>query len=205
MAKSESEDFIEQKILQGLPITVHRPSMIIGNTYTGAILHFHIFYTLIQFLSGQMTGGFLPTLGQRKLDVIPVDFVSHAITSAAIDQNTRGKVLHLCSGPEYSIPLLELSILSRTQLSSHHIKLPALKWIPQVLALALSKATTYLPKHPATRTLKSLPHFLNYLSTKQEFLNTDTKAWLKTHNLAVPTPEAYLPAVFDYWIRRTHE
>lgn len=42
-SKAEAELILEEYLIKGFPITVHRPSMIVGHSKTGHILHFQIF------------------------------------------------------------------------------------------------------------------------------------------------------------------
>src|SRR5206468_3341904 len=57
-AKAEAEVLVAQGVAEGLPITVHRPSMVVGDSRTGDVLRFQIFYHLVEFLSGRRTFGF---------------------------------------------------------------------------------------------------------------------------------------------------
>ena len=107
-AKAEAEDYVRTEAERGLPLTVHRPSMVVGDSRTGAIAHFQVFYHLCEFLSGRRTLGLCPRLGQTRLDTVPADYVARAIAWSSGQSETAGKVLHLCSGPHDSIPLPEL-------------------------------------------------------------------------------------------------
>ncbi|MEQ8662399.1 MAG: SDR family oxidoreductase, partial [Gammaproteobacteria bacterium] len=80
-AKAEAETLIEAAVADGFPATVHRPSMVIGNSRTGAVIHFQIFYFICDFLSGRRTFGVYPKLDTGLLDVIPNDFVGRAIAA----------------------------------------------------------------------------------------------------------------------------
>ena len=56
-AKAEAEDFLFEKLAEGIPLTVHRPSMVVGNSQTGKVRQFQVFYHLCDFLAGRKTGG----------------------------------------------------------------------------------------------------------------------------------------------------
>lgn len=59
-SKSEAEDLVWAAMDRGLPVTLHRPSMVVGDSRDGRTLHFQVFYHLIEFLSGRATGGWVP-------------------------------------------------------------------------------------------------------------------------------------------------
>ncbi len=64
-AKFEAEQWLLQKMEAGFPATIFRPSMVVGDTQTGKIIRFQVFYFLAAFLTGQRTAGILPRLRRR--------------------------------------------------------------------------------------------------------------------------------------------
>ena len=71
-------------------------------------MHFQVFYHLCEFLSGVRTFGIMPTLGQTRLDTVPVDWVADVIAWSSSQAGTAGEILHLCSGPARAIGLVDL-------------------------------------------------------------------------------------------------
>ena len=61
-AKAEAEVVVARGVAEGLPITVHRPSMVVGDSRSGEVIRFQIFYHLVEFLSGRRTFGFFPAV-----------------------------------------------------------------------------------------------------------------------------------------------
>ena len=50
-SKAAAEDFLQDKIaLYNLPATIHRPSMVVGDSQTGKIIHFQVFYYICEFI-----------------------------------------------------------------------------------------------------------------------------------------------------------
>ncbi len=79
-AKAEAEDYLREQIEQhNLPVTVHRPSMVVGDSKTGKIIHFQVFYYLCEFIAGRRTLGILPYFGDAVVDTVPVDYVAQVI------------------------------------------------------------------------------------------------------------------------------
>ena len=96
--------YLFKEISAGLPATVHRPSMVVGDLRTGKVIHFQVFYYLAEFFSGLKTWGVVPRTAGIRLDIIPSDYVA------------RG--LHLSSSRQ--APLALLPPLLRQKLPSGH-------------------------------------------------------------------------------------
>src|SRR5262249_47879396 len=67
-AKAEAETFLLEHMARGLPATVHRPSMVVGDSRDGRIIQFQVFYHLCEFLSGRRTAGVIPGARDIRLD-----------------------------------------------------------------------------------------------------------------------------------------
>jgi thioester reductase-like protein len=201
-AKSEAEHVLLGQIRGGQPITIHRPSMVVGDSRTGKILHFQVFYHLGDFLSGLRTEGVLPDTANVKLDIIPADYVAQAIYLASTRQETAGRIFHLCSGPERSWTLTRYTQRLREMLALRGQPLPALQRMSLAdfrnwCAQAVERAS------PGTqRFLKALPYLLDYLQEEQLFDNSQSDRWLSAAGLPLPDPDQYLQQVMNvYWSR----
>jgi nucleoside-diphosphate-sugar epimerase len=198
-AKAEAEDYIRTEIEAGLPVTVHRPSMVVGDSRTGRIAHFQVFYHLCGFLSGARTWGLYPDLGRMRLDTIPADFVGAAIGWYSRQQGTVGEIVHLCSGPEGSIPLVQLKAIIESILRQHGAQLPRpLRVSPRMFRI-LARSFELVVDSKTRRALRTLPVFLEYLASDQGFANGKTGATLAAARVPWPAPEDYLPKVLGYY------
>jgi nucleoside-diphosphate-sugar epimerase len=199
-AKAEAEETVEREIAAGLPATVHRPSMVVGDSRTGRIRHFQIFYHLVEFLSGGRTFGFLPPLNDRHVDLIPVDCLAEAIAWSSRSPDTAGAILHLCAGPDKAVTLKALKERVRSRMAQRGIRLPGLRTVPAAwLAGAARLAVPMLPARLG-RAVATLPVFLGYLAEDQSFSNDRTSALLARAGIAVPAPSEYLHQVIDYYL-----
>lgn len=198
-AKSEAERLIWTEG-DGLPITLHRPSMVVGESRSGRTKHFQIFYHLCEFLSGSRTFGIMPDLSQTSLDTIPVDWVADAICWSSNHVETAGRIFHLCSGPSGAIALDKLQDRVRQTWSLHGRDLPKirrvnrrlLEWMVPLLASFVGEKTG--------RALRGLPPVLAYLAEKQGFSNTETARLLSAAGLPIPPVMDYLDPVLDYYL-----
>jgi hypothetical protein len=149
--------------------------MVVGDSKTGKIIHFQIFYHLCEFISGRRTFGILPNLDDARLDTVPVDYVAQVIYwSSRAGSNTAGKIFHLCSGPELSIRLTELQQIVRKQMQNRGIKLPVTISIPSAFFTLFLKLITFLVSEKRRRPMKALPIFVDYFADKHAFDNKQT-------------------------------
>ena len=198
-AKAEAELGMRQAVDAGLPLTVHRPSMVIGDSRTGYAQHFQVFYFLLEFLSGRRTGGIFPDLGDAHLDIVPADFVAEAIVRSSQSAATRGRILHLCGGPAAAIPLDRLQAIVRETLARRGEVLPRIRSVPRAWFRHGAGALRWLVNKRARAALGTLPVFLDYLDTEQAFDNTLTREWLAREGIVLPHPDAYLARVLDFY------
>lgn len=187
-AKAEAEDIIEEEIKKGLPATVHRPSMVVGDSITGKIIHFQIFYHLCEFLSGRLTLGVVPNLKGYTLDIIPSDYVARAIAWSSTQASSTGKILHLCSGPRQAIYLMDLM----KHVKGTFNKSPSAKIVPLWLFKGSLPLISLFVPSKARRAMKALPVFFDYLGHEQAFENHDTKGMLEEIGIPLPQPDAYI-------------
>lgn len=198
-AKAEAEELVFRAAEGGLPVTVHRPSMVVGDSRTGRVISFQVFYHLCELLSGRRSGGFVPRTRGVRLDTIPCNLVADAIVWASRNDEGAGSVLHLCSGPEGSIEISELTDLVRIVLENLGVPLPRLRRIPFRLLLAGARTLSPLMDEKARRGMKNLPMFKQYAESRQFFENRKTKAMLSAAGIEIPTIDQYLEPVLRYY------
>ena len=200
-AKAEAEDYIREQTEKGLPVTVHRPSMVVGDSKTGKIIHFQIFYHLCEFLSGKRTLGVVPDTGGAKLDTIPADYVAKIIAWASMNRETSGRVLHECSGPEHSLKISDLGERVRRAFQVKEKYGIRTIQIPVWLFKAALPVIGLLVPARSKRAMKALPVFFDYLSSDQGFDNRKTREILEG-NLRFPHVDEYLGNVLDCYLEK---
>jgi len=204
-AKAEAEEIVRSAIArEGLPVTVHRPSMVIGDSRDGRIIHFQIFYFICEFLSGRKTLGLYPDFGEVRLDVIPVDWVAEAIVASSLDPETAGEIFHLCSGPELAPRLEDLKATVRTAFKAHGLSVPPGIRLPRRGFAALARLAARLAPVSQRKALATLPIYLDYLADRQGFDNAKYTAWLARRGMSSPRPEDYLPGMLDYYLNKRY-
>lgn len=182
-AKAAAEHLCWSAIDHGLPVTIHRPSMVVGDSRTGQVISFQVFYHICEFLTGRRSWGWLPLFGNVTLDIVPVDYVVAAIHASMNNPQTTGRALHLCAGPDEAWPLEDLMQEVRRYYVEMGSTLPTLHRAP---VRAFEHAMKLLGRVTIGRTarfMQALPHFFAYLKEQQQFC-VETTAQV----LGIPLP-----------------
>lgn len=200
-SKAEAEELVRAAMEQErLPITLHRPSMVIGDSRDGRIIHFQIFYFICDFLSGRRTYGILPDLREVRLDIIPVDAVAGAIARASQDPRTEGRIFHLCSGSERSIRLKTLREIARDTFKRRGVPVPSGILLPHPVFSLVQRLAVRLAPADRRRALSTLSIYLDYLGDQQGFDNRQFLEWLSASGTSLPRWEDYLPRVLGRFL-----
>ncbi len=198
-AKAEAESLLFDEVRAGLPATVHRPSMVVGDSRTGAVLRFQVFYHLSRFLAGMNTWGVVPDTGGYQLDLIPVDYVARMIHLANGSPETAGRVFHLASGPDLAPRLSDLRDRLRSYFRDKGERLPRLRILGRGWVRALLPLFGWMAPAKARRAFQGLHLFLDYLDEEQTFANGKARAFAAERGLVVPPIEDYFRNVMKYW------
>lgn len=197
-SKSEAERYVLGHAGQ-LPVTLHRPSMVVGRADTGKIIHFQVFYHLCEFLSGKYTRGMIPKTHGVSLDTVPVDYVAKAIIYSALHPNeTTGKIFHLCAGPNDAMLIPDLVSLVHEKLGGSAVSRP--RAIPSQIFRGALPVMAWFVGEREKRALRNLPIFLDYLAVPQHFSNERSRKFFAHAGIELPTPSSYLSNVLAYYL-----
>ena len=102
-SKFEGEQLIQAAKTE-LPVSVFRPSMVVGDSKTGAIKTFNTFYFPLRlYLTGKMR--FMPVSCSLRINMVPVDYVAKAVSAMTFKPGAEGKIFHVVA-PYESLPQL---------------------------------------------------------------------------------------------------
>ena len=102
-SKYEGEQLVQAAKTE-LPISVFRPSMVVGDSKTGAIKTFNTFYFPLRlYLTGKMR--FMPVSRSLRINMVPVDYVAKAVAQLTFEPKAEGKTFHVVA-PYESLPKL---------------------------------------------------------------------------------------------------
>ncbi|MBI4465884.1 MAG: SDR family oxidoreductase [Acidobacteria bacterium] len=94
--KYEAEALVRTALGRELPIVIFRPSVTVGDTKTGRIASFNLFYQVVRILGSGMLSHW-PDLRERKVNIVPVDYVARAIRRGLQVAWALGRTFHLVS------------------------------------------------------------------------------------------------------------
>ena len=171
-----------------LPVTIHRPSVVCGDSRTGETAKYDGVYYLINYLRMWPGALSLANIGNAdvRLNVVPVDFVVEAMAALAADDEAAGETVQLAD-PEPLTTEELFDIISRN-LSGREslVTLPA-PIVRTTLNLPLNEKVTGLPR-------VGVPYFF----LKQTYDTARSTALLAPRGVRCPRFPDYVPALIDF-------
>lgn len=187
-SKFEAETVVRAR-MSDLPVTVFRPSIIIGDSRDGHTAAFDTFVLPLRLIaSGRVRA--IPGSPDFRLDLVPVDFVADAMVRLLDDDRSRGRTYHLVSGWERSLslrPLLETAVRVTGGVPS-----PPLTFVTPGSALCLSPED-----------LRLIAPFFAYLDQEKRFDASTLESHLGDLVRDRPDPELVVTRFLTF-CRRTH-
>lgn len=178
-----------------IPVTILRPSIIIGNSGTGATTSFKAFYWPVRvYASGQMR--LLPGVASCRIDLVPVDFVAAATLHLTSLPETVGGCFHLTAGHDNLVTLREI-MEATTQFFG--LKTPPLI-NPALLKLLEGKVGRRVLGEHVHKTLMLGTPYYPYLALNLEFDNSRTQHYLSQAGIAVPSIRDFFNRLFQYCV-----
>jgi nucleoside-diphosphate-sugar epimerase len=207
-SKAEAELVVWEAMGRGLPVTIHRPSMVVGDSRDGRTLHFQVFYHLMEFLSGRATGGWVPRLPHFRLDVVPNDYVARALAASIRNPGWAGQVLHLSAGRDGSWPLDRYVETLPALFSGGGLPTLSPHRFPWAMFRFLVPFAAFLGPAHRRKSFRNLPRFLSYLRETTYFDNQNACRLLGAIGVGLPVIGEFLPRVMDRytrgWSNRNH-
>lgn len=104
-SKYKAEKLVREALAQGLPATIFRPSIVVGDSRTGEVSEFNVIYPFMKlFAHGILT--ILPTRLENSFNIVPINFVIKASLTIANQPSSLGKTFHLVTKTPPTIGML---------------------------------------------------------------------------------------------------
>jgi thioester reductase-like protein len=174
-----------------LPITIHRPAVVCGDSRTGETAKYDGIYYLIHYLLKwpAVLSAFNIGNSEVALNLVPVDFVVEAMSVLAREPKAIGKTLQLADPQPLSTEELFNSISRCIEGREARLTVPA----------SLVHTSLMLPLAPK---ITGLPHSaVPYFFLKQTYDTAQATELLKPHNVSCPPFESYVATIVDYAAR----
>ena len=171
-----------------LPVTIHRPAVVCGDSKSGETGKYDGVYYLIHYLLRWPSMLSLINIGNHKvsLNLVPVDFVVDAIAALAFEDQVIGKTLQLADPAPLTTNQLFNAIATSIDGRRSKITAPA-KWVRFFLMLPPSPRITGLPHH-------AVPYFF----VKQVYDTSQSQAALAPYGIRCPPFASYVDRIVDY-------
>jgi len=174
-----------------VPVTIHRPSVVCGDSRTGETAKYDGIYYLIHYLRMQPNLLRLINIGNRavRLNLVPVDFVVEALVTLALDELSVGVTVQLADPDPLTSRDLFDTIARSIAGRASRIAVPA----------PLVRSTLSLPFSPR---LTGLPHAaVPYFFLDQTYDTTHARRLLEPHGVRCPRFTDYVDALVEFVAR----
>ena len=184
-----------REAMDDVPVTIYRPAIVVGDSRTGETQKFDGPYYMLRTIARSLRmGGRIPQFGASAapFNVVPVDFVVDALTTAATDEASVGETLHLVD-PEPVTSLELMKILSRTYADRE----PSYRLPSKAVELSLRSKTVRRAFSGAP------PESIVYLNHPVRFDTRRASDLLARHGLRCPRFEEYVGPMVQFF--KAHE
>ncbi len=173
---------------QELPVTIHRPAVVCGDSTTGETAKYDGVYYLIHYLLSWPSVLTMINIGNYEvsLNLVPVDFVVDAMAALAFDERAIGKTVQLADPSPLTTNELFNSIARSVNGGRSRITAPP-SWVRFFLMLPPSPRITGLPHH-------AVPYFF----VKQLYDSSQARELLAPHGIHCPPFENYVDKIVDF-------
>jgi thioester reductase-like protein len=171
-----------------LPLTIHRPSVVCGDSRTGETAKYDGVYYLINYLRISPRALSLANIGNSdvRLNVVPVDFVVEAMAALASDAAAVGETVQLADPAPLTTEEL-FDVISRNLSGRESLLTVPAPLVRTTLNIPLNEKVTGLPR-------VGVPYFF----LKQTYDTSRSSALLAPHGVRCPRFHEYVPALLDF-------
>jgi len=193
--KFEAELLVRDAMAE-LPITVFRPSIIVGDSKTGKTTTFNAMYVPVKLIHHGLVS-ILPGSWKTPVDVVPVDFVCDAICQIMLHAGDGvGKTYHLCAGGGRATTAGEIvdSAVDHFNLTEIQNPIPRVRFLP----LESYRAMKPFLDHRQARTSQAICDYAPYLDIERTFDDTNARSALQGTGIVPPPYSQYHRTLLDY-------
>jgi len=183
---------VENLKKDNVPLTIYRPSIVVGDSKTGETAKYDGVYYLIRYLRKLPSLLRLVNVGNKKvqLNLVPVDFVVEAIAALAKDERAIGQTFALADPHPLTTEELFDTISEVLTNKKSIIKPP-----PGII-----EKTLLLPFSPM---FSGLPHSgVSYFFVPQIYDTRAANKLLAVHNIACPNFRSYVRNLLEFVERK---
>ena len=177
-----------------LPITIHRPAVVCGDSRTGETVKYDGIYYLIRYLLKwpSVLSNFNIGNNDVTLNLVPVDFVVDGMAALAQDPLSIGKTIQLADPNPLTTRELFNTIARSISGRKSRVTVPA----------SLVESSLMLPFSPP---ITELPHYaVPYFFLKQTYDTAEASRLLGPRGISCPPFDGYVGAIVNYAAQHPH-
>jgi thioester reductase-like protein len=183
-SKFEAEELV---LSSGLPTTILRPSIVVGDRRSGWTAAFNVLYwPLRAFARGLYPA--VPAVPSSPVDAVSIDYVADAIYELCRSEAGIGQVYHVTAGTQAS------SVAELVEIASRYFKRPAPRVLPPDEFAEFAKGMTGAQQSALGRSAAYFPYF----AVSTEFDNTRALARLAPAGITAWPLASYLERLLDF-------
>ncbi|MGN6574600.1 MAG: SDR family oxidoreductase [Nocardioides sp.] len=188
--KFEAEMLVRKAMTDGLPATIYRPGIVVGDSHTGETQKYDGPYFLATFLRRQLPLAVVPAVGDAdrvKVWLVPRDFVVAAMDELSVHAHSSGRTYALTDPrPPTARHLVETF--------ARHLGKRVL-WVP----LPLRPARLLIESVPGMERLLGLPaEALDYFASPTSYSTRNTTTDLAGSGLECPDFDSYAGRLLEF-------
>ena len=185
---------VARRMTAGLPASVYRPAVVVGDSTTGATQKFDGPYYALQWLLRQPRLAVMPVIGDAtafRFNIVPRNFVVDAIAHLSGTEASTGHVYQLADPAPLTVDDLYTEMARATRRTL--LRVPITRRLAKL-------AIEHVPG--VNRVLRIPASTVDYLTHPTHYLTTNASRDLAGSGVACPAVPTYLPTLVDFM--RTH-
>ena len=192
--KAEAEALVHSR-LGSLPGVILRPSIIVGDSRTGATSSFKMMYWPLKIYARRLWRT-VPGYPDAVLDIVPVDFVATSVARLAFDEAALGSTVHLCAGLRGSATLEQVA-----RRAAEYFHVPEPRYVDPKFFFAALRPLLFLALWGRKRrVLRDGRAYRDYFTMRMQFDTSNAERLLGPAGLCPPPVMDYLDRLFHYCV-----
>lgn len=193
--KCEAEGVVREHLGAGLPVTIYRPSIVVGDSKSGYTSSFKVMYWPLKVFAR----GLIPIVPASRasiVDLVPVDFVVNAIWALGQREDSVGRCYHLAAGPEHATSIGEAIDLAA---EFFHVYKPL--FVPiATFEKYVRPVLNFVMRGKRRQALETGRVYVPYLNYGASFDTRNARQDLRESGLAVPDVRDYFETLMRYCV-----
>lgn len=185
-----AEVLVQERMRGGMPATIYRPSVVVGDSVTGATQKYDGPYFVMQWLLRQPSIAFLPVAGnprRYRFNMVPRDLMVSAIDHLSASHVSKGKVYQIAD-PE-PLTVNEIIDLMAEVTRRKVIRLPLTRGVAKFMLQHVPGVQAVMRIPPAA---------VDYFVHPTSYGTTNTLADLAGSGIVIPRVRDYLHRLVDF-------